>query len=133
MMEPLDLSPAALRFLSRTGPPLPAGVLEALSLPGEAELYGGDGTPGAEGSERGSSLCPRGEPEVQDEVVYEFAGRGARGVDGVLLAPGGGRELAFQLLAADALITWACEAAAGAREPDRLLQDVVSALTVPTP
>lgn len=133
MMRSLDLSPAALGFISRTGPAMPAGVLRALLLPGEAELYGRGGSAAA--GEAGASPGPWAsmEARVPDEVVREFAGKGGRSVDEVLRAPGGGRELAFQLLAADAFLTWACEAAADAREPARMLREVLSALTVTTP
>ena len=136
MMRPLDLSPAALGFISGTGPALPAAVLGALALPGEGELYGAGRSPGrGAGGGEGASLSPSTsrDPEVHELVVREFAERAARSLDEVLRAPEGGRELAFQLLVADALLTWACEAAAAVPEPDRMLRGVVSALTVTTP
>jgi hypothetical protein len=135
MMPPLDLSPEALRFISVTGPTLPAEVLEALALPGERGLYGVGRNPGPDGGERAFSVRPpgSGEAEVEDDLVQEFVEGAARGLDEVLRAPGAGRDLAFRLLAADALLTWACEAAADTREPERMLRNVVSALRRSTP
>lgn len=134
MMPPLDLSPGALGFIMKTAPVLPAEVVQALGLRVGTELYasgreaGGQG-PHVDPGPNGSS--PGGE-QVRD-MVREFADSAVGHLDEVLGRPEGGRELAFRLLAADALLTWACEAAARAPRPDHMLRDVVTALTASTP
>lgn len=115
MTPPLDPVPEAAGFIARTVPPMPEDVREALGF-----------RPGKGGDEAASSVDP-------ETVVRELAAGALRRMDGVLGHPGGGRELAFELLAADALLTWACEAAADATRPDDMLREVVSTLTAPAP
>ena len=115
MTGALHLPPRALGYLAGIHPDVPEGVRSALGLPAPA------GPGGAGGGEAGG------------EVVAELTAGAVSLLDEVLRHPGGGRELAFRLLAADALLTWATEAAADAPRPDRALREVLAALTRSAP
>lgn len=132
MTAPLELSRSALDFIGGTGPVLPAGVLEALGLPEPGELYREDST--GQGGNAGP-LFPAGSgpaaAATMSGVVGELADRASTEMGRVLRHPEGGRELAFRLLAADALLTWACEAAADADQPAGELHRVIAALAHP--
>ena len=60
-----------------------------------------------------------------DEVVPALLARGRAALDDAVARPGRDREAAFHLLAADAYLTWACEAAADADDPGEVLAALV--------
>ena len=62
-----------------------------------------------------------GEPEVTDELIR----RGLAALAGAMARPGRDRKAAFRLLAADAYLTYACEAALEDSEPEPALRELV--------
>lgn len=63
---------------------------------------------------------------AEEEVPAELARRGLVALAEAADRPGRNREAAFRLLAADAYITYACEATLGNAEPERALQELVA-------
>lgn len=59
------------------------------------------------------------------EVHRELGGRGMRALREALERPGRDRPAAFRLLAADAYLTWACEAAVDLDEPEEALRELL--------
>jgi hypothetical protein len=57
--------------------------------------------------------------------------RGAGALETALRTPSGSREAAWALLAADALLTWAVEDAADAREPAAALREILQTAQSP--
>lgn len=66
-------------------------------------------------------------PTRTDGWVDGLTQAGARRLADALERPGRVRESAFRLLEADALLTYACEAALEADDPERALQRVLAA------
>lgn len=99
---------AVARFLAGALPPLPVEVADALGVAGVA-VAPGNGPP---------VPWPADLPPPTDQGVAEALAEAARrALDGAVVASSGGRQAAFGLLTADALLTWACEAAAGCPDP----------------
>lgn len=65
------------------------------------------------------------EPDVHGPELVEGA---LRALAAALERPGRHREGAFALLAADALLTWACEDAVRAADPETVLLDLLARL-----
>ncbi len=65
------------------------------------------------------------EPDVGGPELEEGA---LRALEAALERPGRNREGAFALLAADALLTWACEDAVGSADPETELLDLLARL-----
>jgi len=61
-------------------------------------------------------------------VLSELTSAGGAALDHALAHPGRARDSAFHLLAADALITYACEAALDSDDPDAALSGIVAAV-----
>lgn len=76
-------------------------------------------------------LVPWLEGPDADGVLETLLLRARRALAAALAAPGRVRESAFHLLAADALFTYACEAALEDADPDRALRDVLTAAAAP--
>ena len=65
-------------------------------------------------------------PGVDGRLPERLADAGARRLAQAMERPGKDRESAFLLLAADGLVTYACEAAADTVDPARALEDVLA-------
>jgi hypothetical protein len=68
----------------------------------------------------------------QGSLIEALAAAGRETLSRALERPGRDREAAFLLLTADALTTYACEAAAGAADPVGELRIVLARLEAPT-
>jgi len=106
-----EIAPRLIRFVHGAAPSIPPAVSQALGLPGMAA-----GRLGASGD-----LPPGSMQEVAEELAEEAVGL----LDEVLADPDAGRDVAFRLLAADALLTWSCEAAADGADPRQILGALV--------
>lgn len=82
-----------------------------------AEGDGGVESPSRDGAR------PSGGPEAG--LSRELGDRGVRALRDALERPGRDREAAFRLLAADAYLTWACEAAVEREEPEAALRGLL--------
>jgi hypothetical protein len=103
-----EMAPQSVRFVHGAAPTLPLAVSRALGLPVMAPVPG----PGSGDDPPHASV-----EEVADALTEEAVWR----LDAVLADPGAGRDVAFRLLAADALLTWSCEAAADGADPGEIL------------
>jgi hypothetical protein len=109
-----EMAPRLVQFVHEVSPSLPPAVRGALGLPTLASAPG-----------LGSADLPHRSAEELAEALTEEA---VRLLDGVLAHPGAGRDVAFRLLAADALLTWSCEAAADGRDPGEILGSLAKRL-----
>lgn len=107
-----------IRFVHGAAPSLPPAVSRALGLPA---MESGDGGAGGEG--------PHGSgEELAEELAEVLTGEAVGLLDEVLTHPAASRDVAFRLLAADALLTWSCEAAADGRDPGEILGSLAKRL-----
>ncbi len=113
------LPEAARRFVDSAVPAVPPQVTAALGLGPRETARGEELTAGPEG------WAP-GPVEARPSSVAEALARaGTAALAEAIALPPGERDAAFRLLAADALLTWACEAAAGAPDPRAMLERVL--------
>lgn len=76
-----------------------------------------------------SALDARGSDGGASASTLDALGRGARAcLEASISRPGRVRESAFDLLTADALLTYACEAALESEDPESTLRVLVSGL-----
>ena len=73
------------------------------------------------------------EEPSRDGFVGTLSGGAERALGAALRAPGRVRASAFELLTADALLTYACEAALEGEEPARELAGLAAGLVHPDP
>jgi hypothetical protein len=110
------LSTATLRWLADATPPAPAAF--------RPWLGGAVGSPA-----RGTSRADHEESERtfdgQTQRVAQLAAAGCAALGAASGASEEGRTVAFRLLEADALLTYACEAAAEAPDPESALFEVL--------
>jgi len=105
-----EIPPELIRFVHGAAPSLPPLVSQALGLPAMAIAHGASGAmPSASGEELARGLT---------EQALEL-------LDDVLADPAAGRVVAFRLLAADAFLTWSCEAAADGVAPGEILRSLL--------
>lgn len=85
-----------------------------------------EGTADADGRERADEGRGRADAPPRDVPISEELARAAgHALERALARPGRVRESAFDLLAADALFTWACEAALEEDEPEERLHRIL--------
>lgn len=137
-MNPEPLGPAAAEWVRASVPPAPAPFvarpeLSGLGLDPAAGLDQGRGRAGVSGPEgAGVEDPPPPAPWGFDEppatpagVPSELGRLGASLLSDALAADPSERPTAFRLLAADAFLTWACEAASGSADPQREIEELV--------
>lgn len=112
-------------FLEGAVPAVPARVMEVLGLGGIGDPPVGSGPP-ASWAVAAPAACP-------GEVPRDLAGAGLLQLEEALRRPAGDRSTAFRLLSADALLTWACEAAAGSPDPRAVLDQVLDRIVERAP
>lgn len=117
--RPGVLPETARRFVDSAVPTVPLKVMTALGL-GPGETPRGEESPVEAEARVPETVGPR-----PPSVAEALAEAGAAALDEAMALPADDRASAFRLLAADALLTWACEAAAGAADPRDALERVL--------
>jgi hypothetical protein len=107
----------ARHFLGAAVPIVPSRVMRALGLEDVGTGSPEVGPPSPWGVDL-PAPGPSGLPGV-------LARAGSQELGEALRLPAGDRSAAYRLLAADALVTWACEAAAGSPDPTMALEEVL--------
>jgi len=110
MSDGREMAPQLIRFIQEAAPSLPPAVSRALGLPGRVS--------------EGDAVEERPSPSAE-ELAGGLTEEALELLDEVLSDPGAGRDVAFRLLAADAFLTWSCEAAADGVDPGGVLSSLV--------
>jgi hypothetical protein len=110
------LSAGTLRWLADATPPAPAAF--------RPWLGGAVGSP-ARGTSRADHEESGRTSDGETQRVAELAAAGCAALGAASDAKEEGRAVAFRLLEADALLTYACEAAAETPEPESALLEVL--------
>lgn len=119
-MEPGSRHLEYAPFLAGVEPPLPLRVRQVLGL------VGGPAAGGTVSDEGPPPIWGEGpSPGAGSRVATALAEDALRVLQEVLESGSHGREAAFRLLTADALLTWACEAGAQGEEPGAILEEIL--------